>query len=40
MHYPIKTIDIVNKTTIYNTGVDKSKDIPNHQILIMRKDKK
>jgi len=30
MHYPVQTIDIVNQTTIYNTGVDKSKDIPNH----------
>lgn len=30
MHHPIDTIDKINNTIIYNTGVDKKKDIPNH----------
>lgn len=29
MHHPIGTIDKVNHTTIYNTGVDKNKETPN-----------
>ncbi|WP_320036036.1 metallophosphoesterase family protein [Halarcobacter sp.] len=30
MHHPIDIIDKINNTMIYNTGVDKKKDIPNH----------
>ena len=35
MHYPTKTIDKINNTTIYNTGVDKLKKVPNHHIINM-----
>jgi len=30
MHKPIKNIDKLNGTTIYNPGVDKYSDVPNH----------
>jgi len=30
MHYPIVTVEKMNNTTIYNTGVNKKSDIPNH----------
>lgn len=30
MHYPIDTTDRIRNTMIYNTGVDKKSDIPNH----------
>lgn len=33
MHYPTDIIDMVNKSMIYNPGVDKSKEIPNHYII-------
>lgn len=30
MHHPINTTDKINNTMIYNTGVNKKKDVPNH----------
>lgn len=33
MHYPTKSIDKIRDTFIYNTGVDKQKDIPNFHII-------
>lgn len=33
MHYPIDTTDTVSKSMIYNPGVDKTKEIPNHFIV-------
>lgn len=33
MHYPIDRIDKIGNTTVYNTGVDKNNEIPNHHII-------
>ncbi|MEA2019243.1 MAG: metallophosphoesterase [Campylobacterota bacterium] len=33
MHYPSETIGKIKNTTIYNTGVNKKSDIPNHHII-------
>jgi len=33
MHHPLKTVDQLQKTLIYNTGVDKNDVIPKHHIL-------
>jgi len=33
MHYPIDNTDKINDTIIYNVGVDKYSDIPNHHII-------
>ena len=33
MHRPIQTIDKLNNTTIYNVGVTKNSEIPNHHII-------
>jgi len=33
MHHPIKTIDKINSTILYNTGVDKNSKIPNYHII-------
>ena len=35
MHKPVKTIDMLNTTTIYNPGTNKTKNIPNHHIIEM-----
>jgi len=32
-HHPIKTIEKINNTTIYNPGVNKNNKIPNHHII-------
>jgi len=33
MHYPIATNDKIKTTMIYNPGVNKKSDIPNHFII-------
>lgn len=33
MHYPLDKIDKIGNTTVYNTGVDKNNEIPNHHII-------
>jgi len=33
MHHPLKIIDKINSTLIYNTGVDKNSKIPNRHII-------
>lgn len=33
MHHPLDTIDKISNTTIYNTGVNKKQNIPNHHII-------
>jgi len=33
MHKPLKTIDKLDNTTIYNPGVNKCSDVPNHHII-------
>ncbi|WP_157279218.1 metallophosphoesterase family protein [Aliarcobacter butzleri] len=33
LHHPLNTIDKINNTSIYNTGVDKASSIPNHHII-------
>ena len=33
MHHPVETTDKINDTVIYNTGVNKQNDIPNHHII-------
>lgn len=33
MHHPIDRIDKIGNTTVYNTGVDKNNEIPNHHII-------
>jgi len=32
-HHPIITIENINNTTVYNPGVDKENEIPNHHII-------
>jgi uncharacterized protein len=35
MHHPLKTIDKIKNTTIYNPGVDKKMKIPNHHVIVV-----